>query len=241
MMSPGFAMGIAGTFLGASAAEKRRDEFSESFGKWLPNISANTSGYFGDLSKYLPEATRLSRDIGKSEWENEMAYRERSVPGYGKGISEAGQALLPLLRGELPQGVLDAFSRSGGASSVGSGFGGSGFGFTNQGLFGARGALQGMQIGYGLLPSLLSAMPNPANTSVMNFLGNVMNPMQRTQTDLNVRQQNIGIAEHLSGLPTGKDMWGQWLTSTGGQIMGGDASTINTAVGAAAKGFGGGM
>jgi hypothetical protein len=85
-----------------------------------------------------------------------------------------------------------------------------------------------MQTGFGLLPTLLGAMPSTQSGSPMNFLQNIMTPAQQTTTQLGLRGQNIGIAEHLAGMPSGNDMWGQFLTSTGGEIMGADQSTANS-------------
>lgn len=234
MMSPGFAMSLVGMGIGAGAASRRRDEFSQSTGEWLPDVAGNEQGYFGDLSKYLPQAQSISKQVQGADFENEMALRESAAPGYREGLAKAGESLWPLLRGEVPSSLMSAFTRAGGASTVGAGMGGSGYGFLNTGLFGARGALGAMQTGYSLLPILLGSMPHLQGSSTLDFLNQgVMNPLQRTNTQMQVRQQNIGIAGALAGMPTGSDMWAQGLTSMGGQIMGADSATVNTAIGSA--------
>lgn len=240
-LSPGMPMSLLGMGLGASAADKRRDEYQASLDKWLPNTNVYQQDWFKDMGNYLPEATKLSKDMGAAEQDAFLANRERAMPGFTKGIQDASAALFPLLKGELPKGVMEGFARAGGASTNSLGFGGSPFGALNTGLFGARGSLGAMQTGFGLLPSLMSTLPNLQQTSVASILGQgIMNPLQRTQTQLQIRGQNLGVAGNLAQMPTGLDMWGQGLTSMGGQIMGADAATTNTLIGSAASQGGGG-
>jgi hypothetical protein len=242
MVSPGFAMSLVGMGLGASGADKRRAEYERSFDRWLPTTNLYQRDYFRDLGTYLPEASKLSRDVGQAEYDSLLAQRERALPGYGAALQQGATGIFELMKGELPQGVLNNFMRAGGANSAMLGMGGSSYDALNTGLFGARGSLGAMQTGFGLLPALLGALPNPQATSVSSFLqSGVMNPQARTQTQLAVRGQNIGIANQLAGMPTSTDMWGQGLTSMGGQIMGGDAATINTAIGSFGGMMGGGM
>lgn len=227
------ALGAGGTYLSASSASKKRKELASKTGEWLPTIPQNESDYFDALQKYQPRASALARTIGQEEMDAALALREQAIPGIGKGISEGAEALFPLLKGELPPAVLDAFRRSGAANSVGLGFGGSGFGDLNTALFGARGALAGMQLGYGMLPSLLGATPNINTPTAMSFLGNVMSPQDRTNTQLQVRGQNLGISQAVAGMPTSSEVWGNFLSSTGGMMLGG-------AMGGGGMGGGGG-
>jgi hypothetical protein len=133
----------------------------------------------------------------------------------------AMDSITPLLAGELPPSVLAAFKSAGGASTVGLGMGGSGFGFLNTGLFGARGSLGAMQTGFGLLPALMSTLPNINSPSSAAFLQSIMTPAQRVQTQLQIRQQNLGIESQLAGMPTSKEVWGQSLQEAGGALAGG--------------------
>lgn len=229
----GLGFGIAGTAMSASAANKRRKSLAGVYDRWLPDIDQYTDRYFADLLKFSPQAERLATDVAMSDLERATAIREKQLPGFTEGTQSAFQSLLPLLRGELPQSVLEAFQSAGGASSVGLGFGGSQFGALNQGLFGARGALGAMQTGYGLLPALLSSLPNINSPSTAAFLESIMTPAQRTQTQLSVRAQNIGVAQQIAGMPTGKDVWGGFLQETGGMLAGAGVSGMG-------QGFGGG-
>lgn len=231
-----------GTASSAKGAKKRRNELQAAQDRWLPNIDQYTEDYFNDLVGYTDEADRLADTVASQDTERAMSIQEQAMPGIGEGRKRAFDALMPLLRGELPPAVMDAFMRSGAASSVGSGFGGSGFGFVNQGLFGARGALGAMQTGYGLLPALMSTLPQVNSPSTASFLNAIMSPAQRTQTQMQIRQQNMNNAAQLSGLQTGGEVVGSSMQQVGGMLLGGavgmmgPSPTAGAAGGAAAGG-----
>lgn len=221
-----------GTAKQASEAKKKRKELLEAQEKWLPDIGKYTGDWFSDMQKYTPEAIKLSDTISSAQYDQELRLREKALPGFGAATGGAVKALAPLLRGELPQGVMEAFQRAGGASTAGLGMGGSGFGFLNTGLFGARGSLGAMQTGFSLLPALMATLPNVQGSSVMNFLQSIMTPAQRTQTQLAIRGQNIGIQQTAAGMPTSGDIWAGYLQEQGGQLAG---------IGSMGMGMGGGL
>jgi hypothetical protein len=205
--------------MSAHSNDKKIKDLKAKYGEWLPDIGKYQQDYFGDLEQYLPKAEKLSRDVSESDLSTALALRERATPGITEGLRRSGDSLFALMRGELPDSVLDAYSRAGGAASIGSGLRGD-VNFLNQGLFGARGALGGMQLGYNLLPAFLGAQPNVNVTSPMSFLSQLVNPTQRTNTQLSVRGQNLGIASKVAGMPTGGDAWASFLSSTGGALTG---------------------
>jgi hypothetical protein len=210
-----------GTSKSAKAADMRRNELEQTYGRWLPDPDRYQQNWFGDMGRFLPQASRLSRSMGAAEQDAWFANRERALPGFTQGIQGSARGVFDLMQGKMPAEVMSAFQRAGGAGTNGLGFGGSQFGALNTGLFGARGSMGAMQTGFGLLPALLSALPNLQQTSVASILGQgVMNPLQRTQMQLAVRDQNIGVAKTLAGMPSGRDVWGQFISNTGGQISG---------------------
>lgn len=216
----GLAIAAGGTAVSANASKKKAGALGQNMDKWLPTIDQYTDKYFADLKKFTPAASRIADDVGTADMSRALAMREQAMPGITEGTQSAFQALMPLLRGELPPAVMQAFMQSGAASSVGSGFGGSGFGFVNQGLFGARGALGAMQTGYGLLPALMSTLPQINSPSSAAFLQSIMTPAQRTQAQLQIRGQNLGLAQTISGIPTAGEQWGSFMTQAGGAIAG---------------------
>jgi hypothetical protein len=210
-----------GTASSAKGAKKRRNELQAAQDRWLPNIDKYTEDYFGDLQSYLPEADALADAVGTSDTERALAMQEQAMPGMAAGRKGAFDALMPLLRGELPPSVMEAFMRSGGASTANTGFGGSGFGFLNTGLFGAKGALGAMQTGYGLLPALMSTLPQVNSPSTASFLNAIMSPAQRTQTQMQIRGQNMQNAMALAGMQTQGEVVGSSMQQTGGILLGG--------------------
>lgn len=216
----GVALGAGGTAMSASAAGKKRDALLRQTEEGLPTPGKYTEDYYGDLSKYAGQSASMARNMNQDIYDQVIGRREQYLPGTQASLQDASKALFPLLQGKLPPEVLANFQRSGNANSVGLGFGGSGFGDLNTALFGARGQLAGMQLGYSLLPSLLGAVPNAPMMTPDSFLNNIMTPTQRTQTQLNIRGQNIGIQTAAAGMPTGNEIWGKYLSGTGGMLTG---------------------
>jgi hypothetical protein len=231
----GLGLGIGGTAMGASSAKKKRAELTQALGSWLPDTGKYQTDWFADMQKFMRPSTELARQTTEATTDISMGARERQLPGFGQASADALASISPLLRGELPKGVMDAFTRAGGASTVGAGFGGSDFGALNTGLFGARGALGGMQTGLGLLQSLVSSMPQVQVTSPTSFLSQIMSPLQRTQTQLSIRGQNMGVASQLAGMDTSNDVWGGFMNNLGGTLMGAGLSGMG---GGSGGGFG---
>lgn len=223
------ALGIAGAVLigggsamKASEASKKLRSIREAEDMWLPK-SAGEHGrdYFSEMLGFTPEAKKLADATGQADFDRAMGFQEQALPGVGKARAGAMDAISPLLRGELPPSVLAAFQRAGGASTVGAGMGGSGFGFLNTGIFGAKGALGAMQTGFGLLPALMSTLPNVNSPGTAQFLQAIMTPAQRTQSQLQLRGQNLGLRQTAAGMQTSGDVWGSGMQQVGGLMLGG--------------------
>src|SRR3990170_3269183 len=178
-----------GTALEASAATKKRKQLLGYQQSDLPDINRYTENFFGDLSQYEDQSRGMAMRANEDLTNLALSRRERALPGVGNAVATGFEAITPLLRGELPPAVLENFRRSGNAASVGLGFGGSGFGDLNSALFGARGSLQAMQLGYSFLPALLGAAPQFGTQSPTSFLEGIMTPAQQAQTQLGVRGQ----------------------------------------------------
>lgn len=221
-----------GTALQASSATKKRKQLLSYQQSDLPNIPLYTQNYFGDLDRYEDQSRGMAMRANEDLTNLSLSRRERATPGISNLISEQVPIISRLMQGELPPAVLDAFRRSGASSSLGLGFSGSGFGDLNQALFGARGSLGAMELGYSLLPTLLGAAPQFGTQSPTAFLEGIMTPGQQAQTQLGVRGQNVGIASQAAGMDTSSDVWGGMLSGLGGMLLG--AST-------GAMGGGGGM
>lgn len=218
----GIGLMAGGTAAKGSAASKKLRSLREAEDMWLPKTPGEYGrDYFSEAEGFLPESTKLADEIGSADMARALRMREQALPGMGKATAGALDAIAPLLRGELPPSVLAAFQRAGGASTQGLGFGGSGFGFLNTGLFGARGSLGAMQTGFGLLPALMSTLPNVNSPSSAAFLQAIMTPAQRTQSALQFRQQQLGLRTAQAGMPTSGDVWGSGMQQVGGLLLGG--------------------
>ncbi len=215
---------LTGGAIGGFSADDHRDEFWRLMNEVpKPDIGTEEGNWFADLERYFPRASRMSSRARQQEMTQNLALREQALPGFGAATGDAMRSIAPLLRGELPQGVMDAFTRAGGASTVGLGMGGSGFGALNTGLFGARGSLGAIQTGMGLLPALMGTLPQVSAPTTFGLLGQLMTPQQRIQHQMNLRSQQLGINSTYAGMPTMMDVWSQTLTNIGGQLAGADS------------------
>lgn len=221
-MAVGPVLRIAGAVTGGIAADQRRKRF-ENFMSGLaePNPTTEAGNYFSDLNQFYGKANQLSQRARQDELTQDLALREQAMPGSTQALKDAMASVSPLLRGELPAGVMANFMRAGGASTVGGGWGGSGFGALNTGLFGARGSLGAIQTGMGLLPTLLSSMPHINAPTTMGLLSQLLTPEQRVNLQMQIRQQKIGMENSLESLPTALDAWSSHLNESGAMMMGG--------------------
>jgi hypothetical protein len=239
-MAAGAVMRIAGGITGGIAADKKRDrwqEFMDSLAE--PNVRQEGLNWFGDLEELYPRASSLSQRAREDEMTQNLALRERALPGIGQASADAMQGIGALLRGELPPEVLRNFTRAGGASTVGLGMGGSGFGALNTGLFGARGSIGAMQTGMGLLPTLLGTMPTVSAPTTMGLLGQLMTPEQRVNLQMQLRAQKIGMQGTLESMPTALESWSAHLNESGAMLLGGGGAAMGGMGGSGTPGMGG--
>ena len=83
---------------------------------------------FDSIQEQLPEAQRITKDIGEADADTALAVLERIAPGTQQVIQQQVANLQAGLRGELPADVQRAITDRAAARSVGGGFGGSQFG-----------------------------------------------------------------------------------------------------------------
>lgn len=83
---------------------------------------------FDSIQEQLPEAQRITKDIGEADADTALAVLERIAPGTQQVIQQQVSNLQAGLRGELPADVQRAITDRAAARSVGGGFGGSQFG-----------------------------------------------------------------------------------------------------------------
>lgn len=220
-MAAGAVMRIAGGITGGIAADQRRKRYEDFMaGLREPNPTQEAGNWFSDLNQFYNQANTLSQRARSDELTQDLALRERAIPGSTAAINAGMANVSDLLAGRVPQSVMNNFIRAGGASTVGGGWGGSGFGALNTGLFGARGSLGAIQTGMGLLPTMLSTMPNLQAPTTMGLLGQLLTPEQRVNMQMQIRQQKIGMENQLESLPTALDAWSQHLNESGAMLMG---------------------
>jgi len=238
-LAVGAAAAAGGGYLSAQGGKKQAAKLLDAQNKWLPTF--DNSKYFSDLSSFAPESMDLANKVNQNSFDQALKFREEALPGSQAGLQAGSKGVFDLMQGKLPEGVWRNFMRSGGASSVGKGWGGSGFGDLTTGLFGAEGSLKGMQIGFSLLPTLFGVgIPNAPVMAPWAALQNIATPAQMAQTQLGVRGQNLGLQTAAAGIPNSSQTWGSTLGSIGGALMGAGATgMMGGGMGGAGAGSGG--
>lgn len=226
MIAAGVALAAVGAGAGAfgasqksKAAKQKYKLLEDSQNKWLPDISRYQKEYFDDLEKYQGEANRLARSQGQFDLDTALALREHALPGSVEATRNAIQNNLDLAQGKFPSWMTHLFNVSSGANAFGTGFGGSGFGRNLAGLGSLDRAMAYQAQGTSLYQALLGAMPNVAVPTGSYYLNQLMNPQQRTQTQLQVRNQNLGLVSQMAGMPKSGDIWGDYSQSIGGSLF----------------------
>lgn len=214
----GAGMQAGGAFMGANQANKRRNQLlgiAETPGVDFGDITADALASMGEN---MPAATALAGQSAEAQQAIMDRILEKVIPGYSAMQKQRSSNTAALLRGELPSDVQSKVMRNAAEKSVAGGFGGSGFG-RNLGLrdLGLT-SLDAITSGGRMFQEEISGTPMAKVVSPLDLSG--ISP----QAAINLREgERIDKMNRLTtwaGAPTGRDVWGKYLTDTGGALMG---------------------
>lgn len=212
----GLGVGLIGTALGASQADKARREVQNVAN--TPGIDFTMlardaiSGYNANYGAALDLSQRLSRD----QQAIINAQEEQALPGLGVARGEA----LGKIRGLFADDAtwLKGVQRRGAALGIGRGLGGSGAGQIGTLRLSDQEQNQRTSLGTSLLGSLIGGMRLANTPGVVNFLGPSMSEQLATRS--NERTQKMNIMLGRASMPTSTGYWGSSLQQLGGAMMG---------------------
>lgn len=212
----GMPLQIAGAFMGADAAKKRKKEL----GKIAETPGVDLAATYGDVTKAglagLPAANELSAGMNMGAMNSMTNVLGAAIPGWsGLQSTRAGQ-VGSMLRGEIPQDVSDQVFRRGASKSVAGGYGGSEAG---RNLVSRDLGLTSLDIlGRGMtgMESMVRSTPLPRLTQASDILNITGNDAMRLRSG--ERTEKLDMLLGATNAPGAQDVWGKALTDIGGQM-----------------------
>lgn len=218
----GAGMQAGGAFMGANQADKRRNQLlhiAETPGVDFGDITADA---LSSMAENLPAASKLSKDSAFAQQSTIDAILERIIPGYSAMQKQRAGNAAALLRGEIPQDVSSRVTRNAAERAVAGGFGGSRFG-TNLTLrdLGLT-SLDAMGTGARMFQDQITGTPTAKVVEPLDLSG--ISPQAAINLREGERVDKMNRLTTWAGAPSGRDVWGKFLTDTGSQISGAASS-----------------
>ena len=237
----GLASSALGSFMGASAADKRAAQLRQ-IANFAPiNIDAEMASAVSGNNAILPVAEQLASSVNTFNRDELMKQLRAAIPGYDAIVSGQSNLVQSQLKGEIPKDVQDAISRRASERNLFQGTSGSQFG---RNLEARDLGLTSMDItnrGFANAMSFLQSTKAMTAAPTFDVSSMFMTPQQRLAIKQNEQAMRINAAVGAASAPTGADVWSSMLTGVGGTALG--MGTMAAFMGAnqpAAPTFGGG-
>lgn len=229
----GGGMQIAGAFLSAGAADRRK--------KYIEKIAETPELDFAKVNNQvvagsqaaLPGAQKFVSKVNQGSMADINSVLESAIPGYSPMQRSRADTVASMLHGELPSDVVGKVYRHSAASALAGGYAGSpagrnltarDLGLTSLDLIG-RG-MTGME-------SILRSTPLPRMVQATDILNQTA--AQGIDLREKERMKKMDIYLGAANSPGSQDVWGKALTDIGGQMSssggGGDMGGIMSMVG----------
>lgn len=233
----GLLMSAGGAFLGGKAGDIARERLKGAAN--LPGVDtrALTEQALADQLATLPQASKLAGQVGTANQAQLLAQEEQALPGVGAARQQALGSISGLFSDDAAW--LKGVQQRGAALGLSSGLRGSGAGQLATLKLSDQEKMQRTQLGTGLLGSLIGSMRLANTPGVQSFLGPTANQLIDIRSQ--ERSQRQALLAQASQIPGQTAAWGNWLTQTGGALMGaGTMGMMGGAGGGGGAGMGGG-
>lgn len=223
MAVAGLVMGAGGTFLKGRSGDivrKRLGSIADTPGL---DIEALSSEALKNQGRLLPEAQALvgQEATGRQALMDQLA--EQSLPGWGAEKTKVKAIADQLLAGEVPRDVQEFVQRKTAANILGGvggagGFSGGSIGASQWGRNLGILSTQAQQQGLSWLNALRGMSPTATPQSAFGFTG--PDASQFLNIRGNERTQRMNLLAGAAQIPGQTAAWGNWLSSTGGTLLG---------------------
>lgn len=216
-MGIGAGLHMAGTFMGANAAKKRKSEMYDLANTPGLDFGALTQSALGGYESVFDRASALSGKLSQVNQAQLNAQEETALPG----IAALRQKALGRIGGLFDEDSawLRGVQRRGAALGLSSGLMGSGAGQMQTLRLSDQESMQRTQLGSSLLGSLISGMRIANSPGTQAFLGpTISEQVNQRAAERAQRMQLMGAA---IGLPGSKEYIANNMQQVGGMLMGG--------------------
>lgn len=212
----GAPMQIAGAFMGAKSADRRRKQLE----KIAETPGVDIASVYGDTTRAglagLGGAQEFAGKANLGAYDDLTGILELAIPGYSAMKDSRAGAIGSMLKGEIPTDVSDAVHRAGASRAVAGGYGGSGM---HRNLVSRDLGLTSMDIlgrGFDEFARTTATTPLPRMTQASDIL----NVTGRDTMGLRSgeRSERLQMLLGAANAPRGQDVWAKALTDMGGQM-----------------------
>ena len=212
-------MQIAGAFMGASAADRRKKKLEQIAN--TPGVDFSAAS--GDVVKAgldnLPGAQQFASGVNRGAQEDLTAVLEQAIPGYSPMQATRSKQVSSFLNGELPPDVADAVFRSSTAKSLEGGYGGTPAGRNLVARDLGLTSLNLIDKGLSESARLVGSTPLPRMMQVNDVLN--LTAQGGVGTRSKERTEKLDMMLGAAQAPTSSDVWAKTLTDMGGQMASG--------------------
>lgn len=215
----GAPMQIAGAFMGAKSADRRKKKLEQIANTPGVDFTAAAGDAVAAGNANLPGAQKFSTGVNLGAQDDITAVLEKAIPGYSPMQASRSQAVQSFLKGEIPEDVAAAIHRSGASKALEGGYGGTpagrnlvarDLGLTSLNLVDKGLSESGRLIQTTQLPRLMQA--NDILNLTASGVGNTRSKERSEKLEM-----MLGAAQ----APTSSDVWSKTLTDMGGQMASG--------------------
>lgn len=212
----GLLMSAGGAFLSGRAGDLKRQKLEDIANTPGVDTGALTGQALADQLKYLPQSTELSSKISSANQAQLQAREEQSLPGIGAARQNALGRINGLFADDSTW--LKGVQRRGAALGLSSGLFGSQAGQLGTLRLSDQEQMARTQLGTGLLGSLIGSMRIANTPGVQSFMGPSADQLINIRSQ--ERTQKMAYQAQAAGVPGQTAAWGNYLTQTGGALMG---------------------
>lgn len=214
----GEGMKIGGAFMGANAANKRRNQLlgiAETPGIDATKVARES---IDGLQQNLPFAEQLASDVNEFNQEQLDAALAKIIPGYSGMQTQRAANSAALLRGELPPDVVSGVNRAAAAKGVAGGYSGSKFGanlvLRDLGLT----TLDAQRAGADMFQTQISGTPRAPLVNPLDLSG--LKAPELIKMKSAERYDKMDRLTTWAGAATGREVWSKYLTDSGSELQG---------------------
>lgn len=212
----GAPMQIAGAFMGAESAKRRKKKLEEIAQTPGMDFSAAAGDAVAAGNANLPGAQKFATGVNLGAQGDLTAVLEKAIPGYSPMQASRSQAVQSFLKGEIPADVAQQINRAGASHALEGGYGGTPAGRNLVARDLGLTSLNLMDKGLNQAGNLIQSTPLPRMMQANDILNLTASGVGSTRSK--ERTEKLDMLLGAAQAPTSSDVWAKTLTDMGGQM-----------------------